>query len=59
MNKIVNLAKVNNAIILTTEKDYNRLNEKYHKEIKYVKVSLKINQLREIKEKLKLLYEDF
>ena len=59
IDKIINLAKVNNATILTTEKDYNRLNEKYFKEIKYVEVSLKINQLREIKEKLKFFYEDF
>ena len=40
--KIWNLAKSNNAEIITTEKDYLRLNEKISKKIKFLKLELVI-----------------
>ena len=54
MNNIFDLAKVNKSKILTTEKDYFRLNENYKKNIDFIKISLKIKQIEELKNKLKL-----
>ena len=39
---IISKAKKLNAKILTTEKDYLRLNKKYLEEIKFIEVELKI-----------------
>ena len=59
MNNIFDLAKVNKSKILTTEKDYFRLNENYKKNIDFIKISLKIKQIEELKNKLNFRYENF
>ncbi len=43
LDKIVNLAETLNCKIITTEKDYYRLNEKYHESIKFIKSELKLD----------------
>ena len=52
IDRIFNLAKANKSKILTTEKDYFRLNENYKKNIDFIKISLKIKQIEELKNKL-------
>ena len=42
IEKIISQSKKLNAKVLTTEKDYLRLEDKYLKEIKFIKVELKI-----------------
>ena len=57
IKKILELAKSLNAEILTTEKDYMRIGENFKKEINCIKISLKIDQLKEINNQIKKLYE--
>jgi len=57
LNKLEILSKKNNAILLTTEKDFLRLNENYQKNVKFIKVELKINKIDEIKNILISGYE--
>ncbi len=45
LDKIINFANENNAIILTTEKDYERLEHKYKSLIYYTKLSVKIEKI--------------
>ena len=59
MDNIFDLAKANKSKILTTEKDYLRLDENYKKNIDFVKISLKIKQIEELKNKLNFRYENF
>ena len=59
MDNIFDLAKVNKSKILTTEKDYLRLDENYKKNIDFIKISLKIKQIEELKNKLNFRYENF
>ena len=42
LDNLINKAKVNNAILLTTEKDYFRINDNYKKNIEYLKIELEI-----------------
>ena len=55
LEKIINYAKENNAKIITTEKDYYKLDQKYLNEIMFLKLDLKIydqnNFLKFIKSK--------
>ena len=44
LDKIINFANENNAIILTTEKDYERLENKYKSLIYFTKLSVKIEK---------------
>ena len=39
---LINKAKVNNAILLTTEKDYSRIDDNYKKNIEFLKIELEI-----------------
>ena len=58
---IINLndrAKNTEAILVTTEKDYNRLNDEDKKNIYCVKIELKINDKNEFINDLKKLYEN-
>ena len=57
IKKILNLAKSLNAEILTTEKDYMRIGENFQKDINCIKISLKVDQLDEINNKIRKLYE--
>ena len=59
MDNIFDLAKANKSKILTTEKDYIRLDENYKKNIGFIKISLKIKQIEELKNKLNFRYENF
>ena len=43
LEKIINYAKENNAKIITTEKDYYKLDQKYLNEIMFLKLDLKIH----------------
>ena len=43
LDKIINLAETLNCKVVTTEKDYYRLNEKYHENIKFIKSELKLD----------------
>ena len=43
LDKIINLAETLNCKIITTEKDYHRLNKKYHESIKFIKSELKLD----------------
>ena len=42
LDNLINKAKVNNAILLTTEKDYFRIDDNYKKNIEYLKIELEI-----------------
>ena len=43
LDKIINLAETLNCKVVTTEKDYYRLDEKYHENIKFIKSELKLD----------------
>ena len=58
LNKIFNIAKNNNAKILTTEKDYLRLNQNHQDNINFIKIFLKIDKIDRLRERLKILYEN-
>ncbi len=58
IDKMINIAKNYNAKILTTEKDYVRLQEDFKKDLYFIKVNLEIYQLDKIKKEIKFLYED-
>ena len=42
--KILNFARMNNLKIITTEKDYVKVPEKFQKNINYIKIKLNINK---------------
>ena len=43
LDNLINKAKENNTVLLTTEKDYFRINENYRKKISYLKIIVDIN----------------
>ena len=43
LDKIINLGETLNCKVITTEKDYYRLDEKYHESIKFIKSELKLD----------------
>ena len=43
LGKIINLAETLNCKVVTTEKDYYRLDERYHESIKFIKAELKLD----------------
>ena len=43
LDKIINLAETLNCKVITTEKDYYRLDEKYYESIKFIKSELKLD----------------
>ena len=43
LDKIINLAETLKCKVITTEKDYYRLDEKYHESIKFIKSELKLD----------------
>ena len=51
--KIKKLAKEKNLQIITTEKDFNRLSNKNKKNIKFLKIELRIKQLNKLLKFLK------
>jgi tetraacyldisaccharide 4'-kinase len=52
ISKIIKIASKNSAKILTTQKDYLRLDKELQLEIDYIKVDLKITQIKELKDKI-------
>lgn len=58
INKIHQTAKKYNAKILTTKKDFLRINNSFQKDIQYINVRLKILQIEELKKKLKFINEN-
>ncbi len=55
IDEIFDLAQKKNAKILTTEKDYLRLDENNKKNIKYIQINLRITQLEEVKRKISFI----
>ena len=53
LDNLINKAKVNNAILLTTEKDYFRINDNYKKNIEYLKIELEIENKSSLIELIK------
>ena len=48
LENLINKAKKNDAILLTTEKDYLRINENYRKNIKYLKIKSEIENQKDL-----------
>ncbi len=59
IEKIKDIAKKNNSRILTTEKDFMRLNNSDQDKIEFIKIYLKIKDENKIKQKLKTVHETF
>ena len=53
LQNMINRAKEKNAILLTTEKDYYRINESYRKNIKYLKIQVEIENQKQLVEEIK------
>ena len=53
LESLTNKAKKNNAILLTTEKDYLRINENYRNNILHVKIKVEIENKNEFIEEIK------
>jgi len=53
LENLFNKAKKNNAILLTTEKDYFRIDEIHKKNIKYLKIEVKIENQNQLIEEIK------
>ena len=59
IEKIINIAKKNNAKILTTEKDFLRLGSMSQEKIEFMKIHLRIKDIKRVKEKLNIINEKF
>jgi len=53
LEDLINKSKKNDSILLTTEKDYFRINEKYKKNINYLKIAIKIENRNQFIEEIK------
>ena len=53
LNNLIKKSEKNNAILLTTEKDYMRLDEKYKQKIKYLKIRSQIHDRKKFVEEIK------
>ena len=53
LENLINKGKQNNAILLTTEKDYLRIDENYKNNINYLKIILEINNKKELIKEIK------
>ena len=42
LDTLINKAEINNAVLLTTEKDYYRIDDNYKKNIEFLKIELEI-----------------
>lgn len=59
IEKIMNIAKKNDAKILTTEKDFLRLESIYQEKIEFMKIHLRIKDIKKVKEELNVINEKF
>ena len=57
LEEIIKSSDEKNASILTTEKDFLRIDDEYQKKIDYVKVFLKISEIDKFKNELMDFYE--
>jgi tetraacyldisaccharide 4'-kinase len=53
LDTLINKAEVNNAILLTTEKDYSRIDDNYKKNIEFLKIELEIENKNSFVELIK------
>ena len=53
LNNLIQKSELNNAILLTTEKDYMRISEEYKEKIKYLKIKSKIQNRDKFIEEIK------
>ena len=53
LDKLINKSEENNAILLTTEKDYLRINQDYKKKINYLKIDTEIENKNKFIEEIK------
>ena len=53
LEDLINNAKANHIILLTTEKDYLRINDRYRENISYLKIRVDIENKNEFIEQIK------
>jgi tetraacyldisaccharide 4'-kinase len=53
LKNLISLTEKNNAVLLTTEKDYSRINDDYRKKISFLKIKLKIEKHKDFVEEIK------
>ena len=53
LKNLITKAKNNNAVLLTTEKDYLRISENFRKNIFYIKIKIEIENGNELIEDIK------
>ena len=53
LENLINKTRENNAILLTTEKDYFRINKNYKKNINYLKIAVDIENQKQLIEEIK------
>jgi tetraacyldisaccharide 4'-kinase len=53
LENLINGAKENNTILITTEKDYFRIDENYKKNINYLKIAVDIKNRNQLIEEIK------
>ena len=59
LENLVEKSKKEEAILLTTEKDYMRINSNYGEKISFLKIKLEIKNKSQLIEEIKKLYENF
>jgi tetraacyldisaccharide 4'-kinase len=59
LENLVNKAKENNATLLTTEKDFFRIEENHRKNIKHLKIKVEIENKNNLLKRLIKLYENY
>ena len=58
LNNLINKSKENNTILLTTEKDYFRIDENYKKNINYLEIEIEIDNKNKFIDEIKKIYEN-
>jgi len=53
LENLINEAKENNTILITTEKDYFRIDENYKRNINYLKIAVDIKNRSQLIEEIK------
>ena len=53
LEKLINISKLNNTVLITTEKDYFRINSNYKKNINLLKIKVEIENKNEFIEEIK------
>ena len=58
LDNLIKKSRENNAILLTTEKDYLRIDNEFRKNINFIKIKLEIENEDNLIENIKKLYEN-